>query len=89
MRTLLILLLLCSPCYAMMEGVWTGDAYKADSKVLVARAIISVDTETGKTEYTDEKPDTSVVKTTSCVVYNGGECRESEYFKVTIKDIKD
>lgn len=87
MKTLLILLLLCSPCYAMMEGVWTGDAYKADTKVLVATTI-QVDTESGEQTIKEEKIVNSDVAVISCVEYNG-KCEESEYFKVTIKDVDE
>lgn len=88
MRTLFFLLLFPSVCFGAVEGVWQGKDYKADTKVLFRGAtVVSTDVMTDETAVKQEKQD-DIVKVASCVEYNGV-CEESEYFKVTIHDIKD
>jgi hypothetical protein len=89
-KVLLILMLSTSVCFGAVEGVWTGSDYKADTKVLYAGAtVISADTETG-VQTVQQEPDIKDGDTyaRACVELDGGECQESEYFKVTIKDVK-
>lgn len=61
---------------------------KCPDGICKSTIVIRTDAETGwvdKKEVTEDKD----VEATSCVEYNDGECAPSEYFKVTITDVKD
>lgn len=85
-KIILILILLTSPCLAAYEGVWTGDEWRADNKILFAKApTLSTDVLSGKTEVIQE-PEQGEFKQYSCVEIDGNGCVESEYFKPTFSD---
>lgn len=70
-------------------GTWQGKDWKRDGTVLFAdarpRIIVTTDMETGEQKIVEEKP--SEIR--SCVQIDDGECVQSDYFKATIKDVKE
>jgi hypothetical protein len=82
MRFLVLFMLISSPCFG--EVVYQS---KCPDGICKSTIVIRTDAETGFVEK-KEVPEDKDVEVASCVEYNDGECQPSEYFKVTITDVK-
>jgi hypothetical protein len=101
MKTIALLLMFCSPCFAQeamlssmkagqppFDGVWQGKDWKRDGYIIVAYAkpvTVKTDMESGEKVISVNAP----AEVKSCVQIDDGDCVESDYFKVTITDSKD
>ena len=88
---LVISLLLTSQCFAgSYHGVWKGQEWKQDKRILVADARpftrVVTDMETGEQKITREVP----TELFSCVQIDDGECvqPDPDHFFGTIEDVK-
>lgn len=74
--------------WSCAQVVYNGSEEHRRTGVYKSVTVIRTDAETGDVFIKQETEQDDPVKITSCVEYNGGECKESEYFKATITDVR-
>jgi hypothetical protein len=77
----IVFILIATPCFA--EVVYQS---KCPNEICQSTIVIRTDAESGTASIKEVIEDKDV-EVTSCVEYNDGDCVQSEYFKVTVKDV--